>query len=82
MGFEAQGQRLEDDSFLLFFNAQADSQDFCVPPLLKNQSWSMVINTEKPVGFVNDRHIYKPGEAIAVADFSLIVLTSPKPTVG
>jgi isoamylase len=82
MGFEAQGQRLEDDSFLLFFNAQADSQDFCVPPLLKNQSWSMVINTEKPVGFVNDRHIYKPGEAIAVADFSLVVLTSPKPTVG
>ena len=47
MGFEAQGQRLEDDSFLLFFDAQADSQDFYVPPLLRNQPWSMVIDTEK-----------------------------------
>jgi isoamylase len=37
-----------------------------------------VINTERSSGFVEDRQVHHPGEAIAVADFSLVVLTSPR----
>ena len=77
-GFEAPGQRLVDDSFLLFFNAQADPQTFQIPTLVQTEPWSMVLDTDKPAGFVKDKHLYRLGEAIAVADFSLVVLTSPR----
>jgi glycogen operon protein len=79
MTFAPQGQRLMDDSFLLFFNAQSDPQDFQIPAAVKKDRWSMVINTDKPSGFIKDRQIYGPDSAIAVADFSLVVLTSPRP---
>ena len=78
MTFAPQGQRLMDDSFLLFFNAQSEPQDFQIPAAVKKDRWSMVINTDEPSGFTPDREIYRPDRAIAVADFSLVVLTSPR----
>jgi glycogen operon protein len=77
MGVDASGQRLVDDSYLLFFNAQTDPQEFEIPAVVQKERWSMVLNTEMPTGFVKDRQVYRPGQAIAVAGFSLVVLTSP-----
>ncbi|MBE9136814.1 glycogen debranching protein GlgX [Nodosilinea sp. LEGE 07088] len=78
LGFEAQGQRLVDDSFLLFFNAQAEPQDFEIPVSVVKDRWFTVFNTASANGFVDDPQGYRPEAAIAVAEFSLVVLTSPR----
>ncbi|MBE9159236.1 glycogen debranching protein GlgX [Nodosilinea sp. LEGE 06152] len=78
MAVPTAGQRLVDDSFLLFFNAQADPQEFWIPPEVKKKRWSMVLSTNEPTGFCQGKQTYTPDSAIAVADFSLVVLSSPR----
>jgi glycogen operon protein len=74
---QAPGQRLVDDCFLLLFNAQPEPQTFVVPPAVNKADWAVVVDTAHPTGFVPHSHRYGPDDAIAVADFSLVVLCSP-----
>jgi glycogen operon protein len=70
----ARGERVLDDSFLLMFNAQPLTQTFYIPPMVKKRRWSLVLDTQKETGFVDDKHHYEPHEAIILADFSVVVL--------
>lgn len=69
-----QGERVVDDSFLLMFNAQSNPQEFHIPPTLQQRAWTLVLDTQKDTGFVEDAHSYIPDEVITLADFSIIVL--------
>ena len=68
------GERVVDDSFLLMFNAQPNAQDFHIPPTLKQRGWTLLMDTQKDTGFVDDPHPYTPDEMITLADFSVVVL--------
>jgi isoamylase len=71
---DAQGKRVFDDSFLLFFNAQAEPQEFTIPPDLQDRKWAPILNTQRAEGFITTDEIYKPNQVIKVSDFSLLLL--------
>ena len=68
-----QGERLVDDSFLLFFNAHYEPIKFTIPSGLKAQEWAVVIDTTKPQ-LVEAGERYRPGVPIPVEARSLVVL--------
>jgi len=71
---DALGQRILDDSYLLLFNAQPEPQEFVIPPALQQRQWSLLMDTEKPSGFIDDGPTYQTDEVITVAEFSLVML--------
>ena len=71
---DPKGQRVMDDSYILLFNAQPEPQDFVIPPDLNQRQWTLLLDTEKPSGFVDDGPTYKADGVITVAEFSLIML--------
>ncbi|NJL84895.1 MAG: glycogen debranching protein GlgX [Leptolyngbyaceae cyanobacterium SM1_1_3] len=72
----AQGKRVVDDSFLLFFNAQADLVEFAIPTTLQQQAWQVTLDT-KAGGFVTDGKQYGKADQVPVAGQSLIILHCP-----
>ncbi|MGH2697914.1 MAG: glycogen debranching protein GlgX [Actinomycetota bacterium] len=67
------GERITDDSFLLFFNAHHEPMDFIVPPGGWGRAWNVVIDTNEPLLDEGVRS-YKAGDAIALEARSLVVL--------
>ncbi|BBC26259.1 glycogen debranching protein GlgX [Pseudanabaena sp. ABRG5-3] len=67
---------IQDDIFLLFFNAEDEIIDFIFPSDLRDRSWKIVIDTTKPTFEENlielDKHEFK------VAARSLLVLQNSK----
>ncbi len=73
-----QGQRIKDDSFLLFFNAHYETLEFTLPTCLQEREWSVVIDTKEP-RFIQEEKIYKDSEAVVpVAARAIVVLRSPE----
>ena len=67
------GERITDDSFLLFFNAHHESMDFIVPVGNYGRAWNVVIDTNEPLLDEGARS-YKAGDAIELEARSLAVL--------
>lgn len=72
-----QGQRIIDDSFLLFFNAYADEKKFAIPPSVDRKSWRILFDTCEPEGFVDNGLVYNCGQHVPVAARSLVMLACP-----
>ncbi len=68
-----QGQRISDDSFLLFFNAHYDTIEFALPEGLSTKEWAVVIDTKEP-RFVQEEKVYTGSQAVPVTGRSLVVL--------
>ncbi len=68
-----QGQRIIDESFLLFFNAHWEMIEFTLPIDLQERGWMVEIDT-KEAGFVEDGAIYTGDKAVPVTARSLVVL--------
>ena len=68
-----QGQRISDDSFILFFNAYYETIEFALPNGLAKKEWIVVIDTKEP-RFVQEEKIYTGGQAVPVVARSLVVL--------
>jgi glycogen operon protein len=66
------GERVTDDSFLLFFNGHHDDMDFTVPREVYGERWEIVLDTAAPV--VLDRPTAKAGEALTIESRSIMVL--------
>jgi isoamylase len=75
-GTDRQGQRIIDDSFLIFFNAQAEAQTFVLPPELSDRTWQLVLDTKLTDGFVESAPEVV-GKSLVVGGRSLIVLMHP-----
>jgi glycogen operon protein len=71
---DPRGQRVTDDSFLLFFNAHFEAVDATVPPQEYGESWMVQVDTHAPLADTAQERTYKPGEAVEVEARSLIVL--------
>ncbi|HEY9603986.1 MAG TPA: glycogen debranching protein GlgX [Allocoleopsis sp.] len=70
-----QGERLRDDSFLLFFNAHYETIEFALPTVfgLEKKQWMVEIDTKEP-RFIKEEKIYTDGQAVPVVARSLVVL--------
>ncbi|AFZ14864.1 isoamylase [Crinalium epipsammum PCC 9333] len=68
-----QGQRIMDESFLLFFNAHWELIEFTLPVVLQNREWTVVIDTKEP-HFVQNGSSYKGNKAVPVTGRSVVVL--------
>ncbi len=68
-----QGQKISDDSFLIFFNAHWEIIEFALPEEFKTQEWMMVIDTKEP-RFVQDERIFTADQTVPVVGRSLVVL--------
>lgn len=68
-----QGQRISDDSFLLFFNAHYEMIEFTIPPYFDSKKWQVVIDTKEP-RFIQEDQIVESSQSIPVTERSLIVL--------
>ncbi|MBW4544248.1 MAG: glycogen debranching protein GlgX [Symplocastrum torsivum CPER-KK1] len=68
-----QGQRVSDDSFLLFFNAHYETIEFALPDGLSTKEWSVVIDTKEP-RFVKEEKVYTGSQAVLVTGRSVVVL--------
>jgi glycogen operon protein len=68
-----QGQRISDDSFLLFFNAHYEMIEFALSDGLSTKEWSVVIDTKEP-RFVQEEKVYTGSQSVPVTGRSLVVL--------
>lgn len=74
---DSRGERIFDDSFLLFFNPSAEALLFLIPESIENQQWQVVIDTQVTAGFVEAGKIYDREHSVTVAARSLMVLSCP-----
>jgi isoamylase len=74
---DARGQRIVDDSFLLFFNAHNRPMEFAIPDSVQRQQWQVLIDTKTPAGFIDSGPTYGKADQIPVAARSLLVLCCP-----
>ncbi|PZO55873.1 MAG: glycogen debranching enzyme GlgX [Phormidesmis priestleyi] len=70
----SRGERIFDDSFLLFFNPSGDPLLFNIPKSIQNQEWQVLIDTKELTGFVESGRIYCQKQSVTVAARSLMVL--------
>jgi glycogen operon protein len=68
-----QGQRINDDSFILFFNAHYEMIEFTLPDAFKQRQWQLIIDT-KELGFIQDETIFNGEQQIPVTARSSVVL--------
>ncbi|NEP18879.1 MAG: glycogen debranching protein GlgX [Leptolyngbya sp. SIO4C1] len=74
---DERGQRVIDDSFLLFFNAYSDVQEFVIPEDVEMKEWQVLIDTKEERGFVEEGKVYHQDQAVPVAARSLMLLCCP-----
>ncbi len=68
-----QGERVRDDSFLIFFNAHWDLIEFTLPAQLNDQTWAAVINTKEPC-FITEEILFTGNKTVPVTGRSLVIL--------
>ncbi|MEM8612175.1 MAG: glycogen debranching protein GlgX [Cyanobacteria bacterium P01_H01_bin.105] len=74
---DEQGQRVIDDSFLVFFNGYPELQVFSIPPSVNRKEWRVMLDTKFLSGFVEEGPVYAQGQKVPVAARSLVLLTCP-----
>ncbi|MBD3886033.1 glycogen debranching protein GlgX [Phormidium tenue FACHB-886] len=68
-----QGQKISDDSFLLFFNAHWETIEFTLPNGFVEQAWQTVIDT-KECRFVQEERLFTGEQTVPVVGRSVVVL--------
>jgi glycogen operon protein len=69
----AQGERISDDSFLLFFNAHYEMMEFSLPTDLEHREWTKVIDTKEP-RFIQEQILFTGSKSVPLEARSLVVL--------
>lgn len=67
------GERISDDSFLLFFNAHYETLEFALPTAMRQAEWQVVIDTKEP-RFMQDEKLYTGFQTVPVVARSMVVL--------
>jgi hypothetical protein len=71
---DRRGERVQDDSFLLLFNASEEDLRFTIPPRRYGPRWSKELDTATHATDFEDENPVKPGDAITVINHSLQLL--------
>ncbi|MEO1294814.1 MAG: glycogen debranching protein GlgX [Cyanobacteria bacterium J06636_16] len=67
------GERVIDDSFLMFFNAHYETLSFSLPKKLKDYDWELIIDT-KAGGFIEVARPFRGDRTVPVPERSILVL--------
>ena len=71
---DRRGQKVEDDSFLLMFNAHYDSIDFTIPGKQFGVSWKLIVDTTEATGYPAEAKHVPANGSITVPARSIIIL--------
>jgi glycogen operon protein len=71
---DPEGKPVQDDSFLLLFNAHHEPLEFTMPPASFGARWRVAVDTATELG--ESRAEYAPGDLATVEGRSLLVLTA------
>jgi len=71
---DARGQRIVDDSFLLFFNAWHEDVEYTLPGAEFGSAWETVIDTTAPLAHAMDLPAHKFADTVCTPARSLLVL--------
>jgi glycogen operon protein len=67
------GERIIDESFLLFFNAHYETLEFALPNVLNDREWEIVIDTNES-RFLSPGKLVMGEQTVPVTDRSIMVL--------
>jgi glycogen operon protein len=67
------GERIIDESFLLFFNAHYETIEFALPNVFQDREWEIVIDTNEP-RFISPGKLIMGEQTVRVTDRSIMVL--------
>jgi isoamylase len=71
------GERINDDSFLLMFNASSQITEFVVP-VNHGQQWQVIVDTSRPEGVPPGTGAKVPaGDRLRLVDHNLLILQRP-----
>ncbi|MEH2390726.1 MAG: glycogen debranching protein GlgX [Nostoc sp.] len=69
----ARGERIIDESFLLFFNAHYEMIEFTLPNVFQDREWEIIIDTNES-RFLNSGKLIMGEQTVPVTDRSLMLL--------
>jgi isoamylase len=72
------GEIVQDDFFLLCFNAHHDSVPFQLPTATAEAAWECLVDTANEDGFMNERLLLKDKVIIESRSIRVLRLMSPK----
>lgn len=76
---DRRGQKIEDDSFLLMFNAHYDSIDFTIPGKQFGVSWKLIVDTTESTGYPSEAKHVQANGSITVPARSIIIMRQVEP---
>jgi glycogen operon protein len=74
---DPRGEPVVDDSFLILLNSNYEAQDFLLPAKEYGEAWSVVVDTTRPTGRINEED-HPAGGTIRIEDHGMLVLTRPR----
>ncbi len=74
---DVRGEQIVDDSFLILFNGSPEPTSFTIPDSEYGEQWTAVLDTDSQV---DPGDTAAPGEELALARHSMVVLTRPPVT--
>lgn len=78
---DRRGQPIEDDSFLLMFNAHYDDIDFTLPPEQFGASWKLIVDTTENTGYPVEALVLEAGAEFTVTSRSIAIFRQVEPPV-
>ena len=78
---DRRGQPIEDDSFLLMFNAHYDDIDFTLPPEQFGASWKLIVDSTENTGYPVEALVLEAGAEFTVTSRSIAIFRQVEPPV-
>ncbi|CAB0850636.1 glycogen debranching enzyme GlgX [Corynebacterium diphtheriae] len=71
---DARGQRIEDNSFIMMFNAYHEPIDFTLPDTEFGPAWKLIVDTNVDTGYPDEAKTLRAGDSITVEARSTLIL--------
>ena len=78
---DRRGQPIEDDSFLLMFNAHYDDIEFTLPSEQFGASWKLIVDTTENTGYPVEAMVLKASDTFTVTSRSIAIFRQVEPPV-
>ncbi len=78
---DRRGQPIEDDSFLLMFNAHYDDIEFTVPAKQFGTKWKLIVDTTENAGYPSQALLVEAGDTFTVTSRSIAIFRQLEPPV-
>jgi glycogen operon protein len=79
--WDDRGKQIEDDDFLLLFNADGGAMDFTIPAFGRSRRWVVLLDTNQPELEEGARTV-APAEFVTLEGRSMVVLCGSRKEEG